>query len=225
MREKIIEKINKELEIIFKGLSRNILSQIDYYIKRSNKDTLEGKLEEALIKLRIPTHTPVIEVKKQLQSAFQELYGVNGSLISQESLENIIALSSIELPDFKKEYGTVLSKTIKTGLQKGLGYSQIRRDLKDTGKPEYQISTIVNTSIAQFDNKLTIENAAQSNIKKFKYDGALHPNTRNFCRKHLGKIYTLDQIRQLDNGQGLPVETSLGGYNCTHYWTPVAEFE
>jgi len=224
MRDKIIKEIQNELEKIFKGLSRNVLSQIDYYIKRSTKETLEGKLEEALIKLRIPINYSN-QVNTKLKTAFAELYGQKGELIGSEKLEIITAKSAIVLPDFKKEYGSLFSKTIKTGLQKGLGYSQIRRELKDTGTPEYQISTVVNTSIAQFDNSLTLEYAAQSNIKKFKYDGDLHPNTRSFCRKHLGKIYTIEQIRQLDNGQGLPVETSLGGYNCTHYWTPIAEFE
>jgi hypothetical protein len=31
------------------------------------------------------------------------------------------------------------------------------------------------------------------------------------------------QMRSLSNGQGLPVKTSGGGYNCRHSWSPITE--
>jgi hypothetical protein len=30
-------------------------------------------------------------------------------------------------------------------------------------------------------------------------------------------------MRKLNNGQGLSVKTSGGGYNCRHSWAPVSE--
>jgi len=30
-------------------------------------------------------------------------------------------------------------------------------------------------------------------------------------------------MRRLNNGQGLPVKTSGGGYNCRHSWSPVTQ--
>ena len=32
-----------------------------------------------------------------------------------------------------------------------------------------------------------------------------------------------NQMKRLRNGQGLPVKTACGGYNCRHSWTPVTE--
>jgi hypothetical protein len=61
----------------------------------------------------------------------------------------------------------------------------------------------------------------QAGIEKFLYDGM--PAQRPFCKEHLGHVYTLEEIMQMDNGQGLDVLTSLGGYNCVHFWTPVVE--
>ncbi|MFA5322922.1 MAG: hypothetical protein WC373_09640, partial [Smithella sp.] len=78
-----------------------------------------------------------------------------------------------------------------------------------------------NTAIAQFDSAYMHEVCEQAGIEKFLYDGM--PAQRPFCKEHLGHVYTLEEIMQMDNGQGLDVLTSLGGYNCVHFWTPVVE--
>jgi len=36
-------------------------------------------------------------------------------------------------------------------------------------------------------------------------------------------VVTKDQMRKLDNGQGLGVLVYCGGYNCRHSWSPVSE--
>ena len=53
------------------------------------------------------------------------------------------------------------------------------------------------------------------------YDGPDDAKKRPFCRAVIGRVYTLEAIRRLDNGQGLPVETYRGGYNCRHRLSPI----
>jgi hypothetical protein len=53
--------------------------------------------------------------------------------------------------------------------------------------------------------------------------GPVSAITRPFCRAHAGQIFTLEEIERLDNGQGLPVRESCGGYNCRHYWVPASD--
>jgi hypothetical protein len=48
------------------------------------------------------------------------------------------------------------------------------------------------------------------------YDGPSDSKTRPFCARILGKAFTLAAIRRMDNGTGMPVETSRGGYFCRH---------
>jgi hypothetical protein len=114
-----------------------------------------------------------------------------------------------------------VKKLLRKNIVSKSGYEAFRNDLIKKGLSVKESSTLANTALSQYDNALMIEYAEESGVKFFKYDGVLHPDSRDFCRYHYGKIYTLSQIKQLDNGQGLPVLTSLGGYNCTHYWTPV----
>jgi hypothetical protein len=55
------------------------------------------------------------------------------------------------------------------------------------------------------------------------YTGPLDGLTRPFCKALIGKVVTSEQMRKLNNGQGLNVMTSCGGYNCRHTWSPVSE--
>jgi len=71
-----------------------------------------------------------------------------------------------------------------------------------------------------------LANHLKAGCKEFKYAGptgasATQDEPRDFCRKHLGKIYTIEQILKLNNGQGLSVLIYMGGYNCRHRWEAV----
>jgi len=45
----------------------------------------------------------------------------------------------------------------------------------------------------------------------------LDDKTREFCRKHIGEVKTLEEWDKLDNGQLNPVSVYCGGYNCRHF--------
>jgi hypothetical protein len=49
--------------------------------------------------------------------------------------------------------------------------------------------------------------------------GPLDSITRPFCLSVRGFAYSDAALDKLDNGQGLPVRQSHGGYNCRHDWT------
>lgn len=55
------------------------------------------------------------------------------------------------------------------------------------------------------------------------YTGPKDGITRPFCRPLINKVVDKTQLGKLNNGQGLSVRTSGGGYNCRHSWSPVTE--
>ena len=55
------------------------------------------------------------------------------------------------------------------------------------------------------------------------YTGPRDGITRAFCRPLINKVVDKTQLGKLNNGQGLSVRTSGGGYNCRHSWSPVTE--
>jgi hypothetical protein len=55
-------------------------------------------------------------------------------------------------------------------------------------------------------------------LKHGYYYGDARVNTRPFCLHLIGKVFTIQQIEQMDNGQLSPVSIYAGGWNCIHSW-------
>lgn len=88
------------------------------------------------------------------------------------------------------------------------------------------VQTETNTALASFYRTVTSKKAEEVGLSLFLYIGPDDKVTRPFCRHVLERdpaIYTRREIEQMDNGQGLDVMTSGGGYNCRHHWRPVSE--
>ncbi len=67
--------------------------------------------------------------------------------------------------------------------------------------------------------------AGPGSLPKARQNFGADSKTRPFCEKYVGRAYTLAALSVLDNGQGLPVPSTLGGYNCRHLLTPMSRTE
>ena len=83
--------------------------------------------------------------------------------------------------------------------------------------------TEINTKASMFGRSVTAQIAEEAGLNLFLYTGPLDGVTRRFCDPLVDKVVSDYQMRKLNNGQGLPVRTAGGGYNCRHSWTPVSE--
>jgi len=83
--------------------------------------------------------------------------------------------------------------------------------------------TLVETSWRTMESGYTINQAEKVGVQKFRYDGPEDAKNRQFCAEHVGKIYTLDEIKQMYNDFGQSAWIYRGGWNCRHYWTPIVE--
>lgn len=99
---------------------------------------------------------------------------------------------------------------------------------------QHRAYTIANTSIMAGDRRVTTAIGEEIGVKYYKYVGQIIEGTREFCRMLLGGInpatkeanplgnkWTVEQINQMNNEQGLNVLDHGGGYNCQHSWMPV----
>ena len=84
------------------------------------------------------------------------------------------------------------------------------------------IETEVRTGVQGFNRTLTLAKAEEADLDLFIYLGPDDKITRPFCDARVGKIFTRKEIAQWDNGQGLPADIYLGGYNCRHQLRPVS---
>lgn len=120
----------------------------------------------------------------------------------------------------------ISSRVLKLAAQslKNVEQSDLLRNLQRFEKTQQRyLQTVANTAQSAVRRSQLFIDAQESDINKFRYEGSTGGNIRDFCKNHVGKIYTLEQIKKLDNGQGLSVQYYCGGYNCRHRWVAVVE--
>jgi hypothetical protein len=87
---------------------------------------------------------------------------------------------------------------------------------------EHHVRTEVESAKAALDRNARVQNAIDAGGKHFRYVGPSR-GLRKMCAKWLNGIFSVEEIEKLDNGQGLPVLTHGGGYNCRHRWAHVVD--
>lgn len=90
-------------------------------------------------------------------------------------------------------------------------------------KSEGRQLTEVRTKLSQYGRNITAVVAEAADLDLYLYTGPRDGITRDFCRALINLVVDEKQMRSLSNGQGLPVKTSGGGYNCRHSWSPITE--
>lgn len=83
--------------------------------------------------------------------------------------------------------------------------------------------TQVRTQLSIYGRETTALAAEAYDMDLYLYTGPKDGETRDFCQPLINKVVTEKQMSQLNNGQGLPVKISGGGYNCRHSWSPVTD--
>lgn len=218
-------KFTKDAEMIKAALLR----EIDYYYRRSDKGmSLHNFADIIFNNLKIPRsfknklNGDLMAIQRQIAEVWQDYFA---SEIGQRDLdyEKLLALYKVDFRKIEESIKKIVVAEIRKAETLKQGFSFLRNNLLDKGLGVKDSYTLANTALSQYDNNIHVEFALQAGIKNFKYDGLISPGTREFCRLRVGQIFTLDELKSMDNKQGLPVETSLGGYNCQHYLTAIVD--
>lgn len=92
-------------------------------------------------------------------------------------------------------------------------------------------SQMVHDSLMQYDASLNVAAGKEIGAEKWKYYGSVIRDSRDWCKKHAGKSYTEEEIRDMwasntwtGKAAGDPFIVR-GGYNCRHHWRPVFDDE
>lgn len=89
-------------------------------------------------------------------------------------------------------------------------------------------TTYATDSLNQYSATLTITTANEQGIDQFEYYGDVIRDSREFCKEHVGKEYSREEIERIWAGSWAgkaPGDPFLvrGGYNCRHQWLPIVE--
>lgn len=185
------------------------------------------------------------EIVKGIETIYaSELRAIMLDFDSTTGRELIVTSSDIEdvetLINFQEQriYSTIESYVddTKATLMQQVIAGQVPEldDIIDTadGRIAGNIETELNTALMSYNRALHVSKAEEYGLDLFLYIGPDDKITRPFCSDVLSgdvqrieprdaPIYTIDEIESMDNGQGLPVITSGGGFNCRHHWRPI----
>ena len=141
---------------------------------------------------------------------------INGIYISSDSLE-AKKLVDIAANGTKAQQAAAVEK-----LQTLYGRDRTGRNLR-----RYSVQ-MMQDSLMQFDASINTAIGKESGAEKWKYYGSLVRDSREFCEKRAGKVFTNEEIAQQWSGSWAgkaPGDPFIvrGGYNCRHHWRPVFE--
>ena len=181
----------------------------------------------------------------QIVASFMDEFGElnipdNFKTLTQIDLDTITQLKFQSFSGYEEianRYLTEISANVYQNAIAGKPFEDMVKDLKGlvTGVEDRRgrsmsnyASQIAHDSVMQFDGQFTVYKAKEAGLNKYKYIGSLVRDSRDHCRKHLGKTYTEEQIRNIWQGswsgkaEGDPFIVR-GGYRCRHTWLPVVE--
>jgi len=241
-----MNKSRKQIEKIKAGITSGILSgknQYKHSIIRSIeriylRNSTDGSidLQELTRDLKRNLKVPdgfKNEIIKKVYTSQQEISGIwneyfgnaTGGSFSVADIDKMHALYQVDFTPVETEVRNKVLKEVRSAIKGEYGFNSISKKLQNTGLGVYTAENLTRTALAQFDNAYHVEVAKQAGVVYYIYDGDTSENTRPFCRSHIGRVYTLAELASMDNKQGLPVTTSLGGYRCQHFLTALIGYE
>jgi hypothetical protein len=180
-------------------------------------------------------------IRTYIQQSFNQLDAIINSNRTLTASEIDNAIPTLELEQLRAEATVAvlnqlqteqqsITQTLVLGAITGIAIAPLLSQLR-TGLTQAinRIRNIFNFTIRNFDGALTLIRSKLAGINKFKYVGGTISTSRDFCRSHNGKIYTIEEINRIWRRQtwggkapGNPFVVR-GGYNCRHMFVPVRE--
>lgn len=181
----------------------------------------------------------------QIVTSFMDEFGElnipdNFKTLTQVDLDTITQLKFQSFSGYEEianRYLTEINANVYQNAIAGKPFEEMVKDIRGliTGDEDRRgrsmsgyASQIAHDSVMQFDGQFTVYKAKEAGLNKYKYTGTLVRDSRDHCRKHVGKTYTEEEIRRIWQGswagkaEGDPFIVR-GGYRCRHTWLPVVD--
>jgi hypothetical protein len=191
------------------------IKKVTELIKKLLSEGRAGDIKAEIKKLANEIGVSPAELNKIARA---EIYSQKDIFVADYSF---IELLTNEYEGIKDAFDNSVYEAVRRGLARNDSMAKILERLRSLGSTaEQHIGTVENTISLGLNRAGALKNATDAGIKQYKYIGP-SLNIRPFCAIHLGRTYTLDEIKAMSNGQGLPVLYYCGGYNCRHTWMPI----
>jgi hypothetical protein len=203
-----VDEVFKEITEIDLGVI-NQLKKITFAQFEDLGNEFVGTLSDEIYQSTL-VGTPVEKVIENVRGKINGIYQSSNNTEAQE-LVDFIANN----PEQTTEVTTALSR-----LQTIYGRDRLGNNLRRYA------TQIVQDSIMGFDGQFAKYRADQIGLDHFTYTGTTIRDSRDFCKRHVGKTYSREQIENIWSSQSWSGKASgdpfvvRGGYNCRHHWQP-----
>jgi len=143
-----------------------------------------------------------------------------------EAITNTRAAKALR-KSFESNFGSVKQELFDATVQafeKQLAEGSLNRALLEEAildvikKPMHYARTNARLAVSGYNRIWRDGVAREVGLDWALYYGDARVNTRPFCLRCIGKVFSRLEIEQMSNGQGLDVVHYAGGYNCIHSW-------
>jgi len=198
----------KKFQNTFLAKSDSLIREYDQIVSEFMKKFGELDIDDKFKNLTKVDLEIIKALKKQTFDGFEEVANKYLTEINANVYQNVIAGRSFE--DMVKDISGKL-----TGLE------------DRAGRPmSSHAGQLAHDSIMQFDAQFVKTKASSAGLTHFRYAGTRITTTREFCKKHIGQVYSEKKIKSIwsnDPEQGRSGNPFIvrGGYRCRHTWNPV----
>jgi hypothetical protein len=144
---------------------------------------------------------------------------------TSSDMTRVLALKELAKRDILHQ-GAAIAHAVWRTLAQGLFASRPVADLIDDladalDDEQHAARTLYDTAVSVFGRQVEAMKSTPEDVCA--YVGPADVKGRPFCRAHLGKVYTRDEIHAMDNGQLPDAMLTGGGYQCRHQFIAVSK--
>jgi len=159
-----------------------------------------------------------------------QLTGGIGVTLDAEAKDSIArSVSGVldEVADAFGDAGDAIREAIDRGVNTGGSLADLQQEVADKLETTFgRAGSAIETAV-RGANRLALVQQAERGAEAadvemlYLYDGPRDGKMREFCARTHGRVYSLDEIKKLDNGTDLDVLVYAGGHSCRHRWSPI----
>lgn len=221
--------------MITSELKKKIQAIIRRYIQSGNADKLrtEGMQEiqrlvrqYGVVKLTATELKPMLkETTDELQTIFLQKRVGELPNSTQRAIDAITLSANSESKKIDQKIINGVRRGLDEALKGNLNWRDVARvSLRQFDLAENHIETNITTVQAALNNATRFEQFKSAGVKYLKYVGP-SGTVRNFCKEHIGGVYTIDEVLNMLNDFKQRAMFYCGGWNCRHRWAVATEEE
>lgn len=214
MDDKIIDNLKRAIRTIIRRNYQNstpkkIRKEIKKYIDENFSNSVKSDFTEPLRK----------DIEKEFEAEFIKDKTAQSQYLTDA--RKIIRSASLYTNKIKDDIAKRIFDAVEEGINGELNWREVAADsISKLNVPGLRLNTEIETHKAAMDRLTRVKNLEESGWQYLEYAGP-SGTVRPFCAEHVGRVYSIEEVKEMTNMFGQPALYYMGGYNCRHRWDPV----